>query len=41
LNNYCKAGTVFWYNYVVGLYQNAMSAKLNQYFNTAEYSCAM
>jgi hypothetical protein len=29
------------YSYVVGLYQNAQSAKLNQYFHTAGYSCAM
>jgi hypothetical protein len=29
------------YSYVVGLYKNAQSAKLNQYFHTAGYSCAM
>jgi hypothetical protein len=29
------------YSYVVGLYQNALSAKLNQYFHTAGYSCVM
>jgi hypothetical protein len=29
------------YSYVVGLYQNAQSTKLNQYFHTAGYSCAM
>jgi hypothetical protein len=29
------------YSYVVGLYQNAQSAKLNQYFHIAGYSCAM
>jgi len=25
LNNYCKAGTVIQYSYIIGLYQNAVS----------------
>jgi len=38
---YTVSWSAFVGKYVVGLYQNAQSAKLNQYFNTAGYSCAM
>jgi len=41
VNNYCKAGTIFQYREVVGLYQNPLSVMLNEYINTAGYSCAM
>ena len=41
-DNYYKAGTVcILVRQVVGLYQNPQSVMLNQYFNTAGYSCAM
>jgi len=41
LNNFCKAGTVFQYRQLVGLYQNPQSIMLNEHFKTAGYSCAM
>jgi hypothetical protein len=41
LNIYCKAGTVFEYRQVVGLYQNPQSIMVNEYYRTDGYSCAM
>jgi len=41
LNNSCKAGIAFKYRQVVGLYQNPQSIMLNEYFNTAGYSCVI